>query len=58
MDDGGFVGAGVVFAGASVGVVAPAAVLVIKRTSTRRFLARPSAVLFDSTGLYLPNPIK
>src|SRR5579863_1791832 len=32
-------------------------VLVINRTSTRRFLARPSRVLFESTGLSLPRPI-
>jgi hypothetical protein len=39
-----------------VGVVSPT-VLVIKRTSTRRLSARPSLVLFDSTGLSLPSPI-
>src|SRR6266550_4061757 len=33
-------------------------VLVINRTSTRRFLARPSRVLLLSTGLSLPSPIK
>ena len=42
---------------ADVGV-ADAVVLVISRTSTRRFLARPSLVLFESTGLSLPSPIK
>src|SRR5439155_12967596 len=31
-------------------------VFVIRRTSTRRFLARPCAVLLLSTGLSLPNP--
>ena len=37
---------------------APSAVVfVIRRTSTRRFLARPSAVLFVSAGLSLPRPI-
>jgi hypothetical protein len=40
------------------GVALSPVVLVIKRTSTRRFLARPSEVLFDSTGLSLPRPIK
>jgi hypothetical protein len=38
-------------------VVAPAPVLVMRRMSTRRFLARPSLVLFDSTGLSLPSPM-
>ena len=38
--------------------VFPAPVLVISRMSTRRFFARPSAVLFDSTGLSLPRPIR
>jgi hypothetical protein len=38
------------------GVVSPT-VLVIRRTSTRRLSARPSRVLFDSTGLSLPRPI-
>jgi hypothetical protein len=37
---------------------AVAVVLVMSRTSTRRFLARPSLVLFESTGLSLPSPIK
>src|SRR6185437_2330642 len=36
---------------------APAMVLVIRRTSTRRLAARPSRVLFGSAGLSLPNPI-
>src|SRR2546422_7191639 len=45
------------FAGACAGLCSPV-VLVIKRTSTRRFLARPSDVLFDSTGLSLPKPIR
>ena len=30
----------------------------IKRTSTRRFLARPEALVFCATGLSLPNPIR
>ena len=57
--DGGFALAdGLEVAGACwVGVV-PAPVLVIRRISTRRFLARPSAVLFVSTGLSLPRPIR
>src|ERR1700690_1833200 len=38
--------------------VADAVVLVIRRTSTRRFLARPSLVLFDSTGLSFARPVK
>src|SRR5215469_8288966 len=32
--------------------------LVINRTSTRRFLASPADVLFDSAGLSLPSPIR
>src|SRR5712692_5095003 len=43
--------------GCCAGVVSPV-VFVIKWTSTRRFLARPSLVLFDSTGLSLPSPTK
>src|SRR5207248_10193894 len=31
-------------------------VFVIRRTLTRRFAARPSRVLFSSTGLSLPSP--
>src|SRR5262249_36010671 len=31
--------------------------LVIKRTSTRRFFARPAFDAFSATGLSLPNPI-
>src|SRR5208282_496184 len=58
--DGGVafaVGVGVVL-GACAGVVVPAPVLVIRRISTRRFLARPSRVLLVSTGLSLPSPIR
>src|SRR5438876_2170563 len=36
--------------------VAPV-VFVIRRTFTRRLAARPSRVLFSSTGLSLPSPI-
>src|SRR5208283_622943 len=32
--------------------------LVIRRTSTRRFLARPAALVFCATGLSLPSPIR
>src|SRR5208337_560735 len=32
--------------------------LIIRRTSTRRFLARPAALVFWATGLSLPNPIR
>src|SRR6476661_1738744 len=53
--DGGAVGLAAV--GACAGAVA-SPVLVINRTSTRRFLARPAWVLLLSTGLSLPNPIK
>jgi hypothetical protein len=41
---------------ADAGAVVPV-VLVMSRTSTRRFLARPSLVLLESTGLSLPSPI-
>ena len=46
-----------VVAGAAVGCVVSPTVFVIRRTSTRRLSARPSRVLFDSTGLSLPRPI-
>ena len=52
--DGGFALA----VGVSLGVCVELPVLVIRRISTRRFLARPSAVLFDSMGLSLPSPIR
>src|SRR5580700_8919582 len=55
-NDGFALGVGVVL-GACAGV-APSPVLVIRRISTRRFLARPSRVLLLSTGLSLPNPIR
>src|SRR5947209_6777049 len=42
---------------AELGVSCPC-VLVIRRTSTRRFLARPSAVAFGATYLSLPIPIR
>jgi hypothetical protein len=52
-------GAGfVVAAGACCPGVAPSTELVIRRISTRRFLARPSLVLLSSTGLSLPSPTK
>ena len=35
-----------------------APVLVIRRISTRRFFARPAEVLFVSTGLSLPSPMR
>src|SRR5271166_3324662 len=57
--DGGFalaVGVGLLL-GAWAGFES-APVLVIRRISTRRFLARPSAVLLLSTGLSLPSPIR
>src|SRR5436305_3607449 len=54
IDGGGGAGAA---AGCCAGVEL-SAVLVISRTSTRRFLARPSRVLFESTGLSLPSPIR
>ena len=38
--------------------LSPPVVFVIKRTSTRRFFARPSEVLLESTGLSLPKPIR
>src|SRR5450631_1947501 len=49
--------------GAAVGLgvcagVPSLAVLVINRISTRRFFARPASVLFESTGLSLPRPIR
>ena len=46
-------------AGAALGVCACWAptTFVIRRTSTRRFSARPSAVLFLAAGLSLPRPI-
>src|SRR5438552_19048272 len=31
--------------------------LLMRRTSTRRFLARPELLAFDATGWSLPNPI-
>jgi hypothetical protein len=40
------------------GVALSPVVFVIRRTSTRRFFARPSEVLLESTGLSLPNPIR
>ena len=40
-----------------VGWVVSPTVLVMRRTSTRRLSARPSLVLFVSSGLSLPNPI-
>jgi hypothetical protein len=56
--DGGFaLAVGVWSLGAFAGVV-PSPVLVIRRISTRRFLARPSRVLLVSTGLSLPSPIR
>jgi hypothetical protein len=58
--DGGFafaVGVGLLL-GVCAGVVVPSPVLVIRRISTRRFLARPPVVLFVSTGLSLPSPIR
>src|SRR5437763_3449745 len=43
-------------AGLALCCCVPPAVFVINRTFTRRFAARPSRVLFSSTGLSLPNP--
>src|SRR5438876_6725589 len=54
--DGGAVGLAAVGCCCAGAVVSP--VLVINRTSTRRFLARPSRVLLLSTGLSLPSPIR
>src|SRR5205814_10207442 len=53
--DGGAVGLAAL--GCCAGAVA-SPVLVIKRTSTRRFLARPSRVLLLSTGLSFPSPTR
>src|ERR1019366_3211085 len=56
-NDGGFaLAVGVWLLGACAGVVA-VPVLVIRRIFTRRFSARPLAVLLVSTGLSLPSPI-
>jgi hypothetical protein len=54
--DGGAVGLAAVGCCCAGAVASP--VLVINRTSTRRFLARPSRVLLLSTGLSLPSPIR
>ena len=57
-NDGGFaLAVGFWLLGFCAGVV-PVPVLVIRRIFTRRFLARPPAVLFVSTGLSLPSPIR
>ena len=40
------------------GVALSPCVFVISLTSTRRFFARPSEVLFESTGLSLPSPTR
>ena len=50
---GCWTGAGVFWA--EVGLLST--MFVIKRTSTRRFSARPLPFLFSATGLSLPNPI-
>src|SRR5271166_4842696 len=44
--------------GACAGVAVSAPEFVISRISTRLFLARPSRVLLDSTGLSFPSPIR
>src|SRR5580704_9304279 len=51
-------GAGFVLAAGCCAGVEPSTVLVIRRTSTRRFFARPSLVLLSSTGLSLPSPTR
>src|SRR5579864_43857 len=51
MDGGVVLAVGLGVVGVCAGAPCSPVVLVIKCTSTRRFLARPSRVLFESTGL-------